>query len=105
VLPEGCRKATQESQSRVRDENVHLTVLTAQVKNKKHMSDCNQIAAEQVPALSSAERAQGSPGSAREANEEVSAIRESPASPGASRFNTEQREQRSGLAMGGSTRG
>lgn len=68
------------------------------------MSDCNQIAAEQVPALSSAEWAQGSPGSAREANEEVSAIRESPASPGASRFNTEQHEQRSGLVMGGSTR-
>lgn len=83
----------QGSQSRLRDENVSLTGLTAQVKNKKHVSDCNQIAAEQVPALSSAEWAQGSPGSAREANEEVSVIRESPASPGASRFNTERREQ------------
>lgn len=37
----------QGSQSRLRDENVPLPVLTAQVKSKKHMSDCNQIAAEQ----------------------------------------------------------
>lgn len=79
----------QRSQSRLGDENVPSTVLRAQVKNKKHMSDYKQRAAEQVPALSPAEQAQGSPGSAQEANEEVSAIRESPASPGASRFNTE----------------
>lgn len=93
----GAAWGVQGSQSRLRDENF--------LEKQETRQTAKHVAAEQVPALSWEEWAQGSPESARQANEEVSATRQSLASPGASRFNTEQPEQGSGLAMGRSRRG